>query len=69
MSNDTTPNQYAMQNPLTQYPQPPFEKQPLIPPGSGAPGRPAPGSATLTMAAWLLACSTSARQSQASLCG
>jgi NAD(P)-dependent dehydrogenase (short-subunit alcohol dehydrogenase family) len=34
MSNDTTPNQYAMQNPLTQYPQPPFEKQPLIPPGS-----------------------------------
>jgi NAD(P)-dependent dehydrogenase (short-subunit alcohol dehydrogenase family) len=34
MSNDTTPNQYAMQNPLTQYPQPPFERQPLTPPGS-----------------------------------
>lgn len=29
-----TPNQYAMQNPLTQYPQPEFNKQAFKPPGS-----------------------------------
>lgn len=29
-----TENQYAMQNPLTQYPQPPFPKQPQNAPGS-----------------------------------
>jgi NAD(P)-dependent dehydrogenase (short-subunit alcohol dehydrogenase family) len=33
MSNDQTPNQYAMQNPLTQYPQPPFPKQEQPEPG------------------------------------
>ncbi|WP_213780806.1 SDR family oxidoreductase [Caballeronia sp. dw_276] len=41
MSNDT-PNQYAMQNPLTQYPQPEFPKQPLTPPGSIHDMTPAP---------------------------
>jgi short chain dehydrogenase len=41
MSNDT-PNQYAMQNPLTQYPQPEFPKQPLTPPGSVHDMTPAP---------------------------
>ncbi|WP_420226875.1 SDR family oxidoreductase [Pigmentiphaga litoralis] len=33
MSNDQTPNQYAMQNPLTQYPQPPFPRQEQAEPG------------------------------------
>ncbi len=31
---DNTPNQYAMQNPLTQYPQPDFKKQPQMAPGT-----------------------------------
>jgi NAD(P)-dependent dehydrogenase (short-subunit alcohol dehydrogenase family) len=30
----TTENQYSMQNPLTQYPQPKFAKQPQNPPGT-----------------------------------
>jgi NAD(P)-dependent dehydrogenase (short-subunit alcohol dehydrogenase family) len=30
----TTENQYSMQNPLTQYPQPKFPKQPQTPPGT-----------------------------------
>ena len=30
----TTENQYSMQNPLTQYPQPKFPKQPQNPPGT-----------------------------------
>lgn len=34
MSTDNTPNQYAMQNPLTQYPQPDFKKQPQTAPGT-----------------------------------
>ncbi len=34
MSAKSSPNQYAMQNPLTQYPQPEFPKQAPQPPGS-----------------------------------
>lgn len=33
MSTRREPNQYAMQNPLTQYPRPPFPDQPQSPPG------------------------------------
>ncbi|EJL04227.1 MULTISPECIES: SDR family oxidoreductase [Pseudomonas] len=33
MSTRREPNQYAMQNPLTQYPHPPFPDQPQSPPG------------------------------------
>ncbi len=33
-SQAATPNQYAMQNPLTQYPKPPFPRQPQEAPGS-----------------------------------
>jgi NAD(P)-dependent dehydrogenase (short-subunit alcohol dehydrogenase family) len=36
------PNQYAMQDPLTQYPQPKFEKQPQNPPGLAAEMSPKP---------------------------
>ncbi|PVZ19528.1 MULTISPECIES: SDR family oxidoreductase [unclassified Pseudomonas] len=35
-------NQYAMQNPLTQYPTPPFEDQPQDAPGLGANMKPTP---------------------------
>lgn len=34
MSDQTTKNQYAKQNPLTQYPRPPFPRQPQDRPGS-----------------------------------
>ena len=34
MSDAKTPNQYAMQDPRTQYPQPPFPRQPQPKPGS-----------------------------------
>lgn len=34
MTTDKTPNQYAMQNPLTQYPQPDFKKHPQTAPGT-----------------------------------
>ena len=33
MNNPSTPNQYAMQNPVTQYPAPPFPRQPQSAPG------------------------------------
>ena len=33
MSTRREPNQYAVQNPLTQYPRPPFPDQPQLPPG------------------------------------
>jgi NAD(P)-dependent dehydrogenase (short-subunit alcohol dehydrogenase family) len=39
--NNTT-NQYAMQNPLTQYPQPTFPKQPQSPPGLAQDMKPKP---------------------------
>ena len=37
-----TPNQYALQNPLTQYPRPPFPRQPQDAPGSIADMDPRP---------------------------
>lgn len=37
-----TVNQYTMQNPLTQYPRPPFEKQPQGAPGIAAQMKPRP---------------------------
>ena len=37
-----TPNQYALQNPLTQYPRPPFPRQPQEAPGSIADMDPRP---------------------------
>jgi NAD(P)-dependent dehydrogenase (short-subunit alcohol dehydrogenase family) len=42
MGTDTTSNQYAMQNPLTQYPQPPFPKQKQDAPGLDAKMDPKP---------------------------
>jgi NAD(P)-dependent dehydrogenase (short-subunit alcohol dehydrogenase family) len=42
MATDTTSNQYAMQNPLTQYPQPPFPKQKQDAPGLDAKMDPKP---------------------------
>ena len=37
-----TDNQYTMQNPLTQYPQPEFPKQPQNPPGLAQDMQPRP---------------------------
>jgi NAD(P)-dependent dehydrogenase (short-subunit alcohol dehydrogenase family) len=52
----TPKNQYQMQNPLTQYPQPPFEDQPQSAPGLDSKMSPEPdhGEATYTGAERLL---------------